>query len=75
MAYDNTGMISKNKFKKTDGQPDITGTANIDGVEKRIAGWLKTRDDGSSYYSLKFQNKDEQKAAAPKADMDDEIPF
>jgi len=76
-SYEMMGMISKNKYKKMDKQPDITGTATIDGVEYRIAGWPKTGKDGP-YYSLKFSLKDE----APKSnqsnntdDLDDHIPF
>ena len=76
MAYENSGIISKNKYKKN-GQPDITGTATINGIEMRIAGWAKRNKEGEGYYSLKFSEKDEQKAAPAKSSesIDTDIPF
>ena len=66
MAYDNTGTIQKNKYKKTEGQPDIVGKAMINGVEMKIAGWAKKWPDGSPFYSCKFQVKDEDEQAPKK---------
>lgn len=76
-GYEMMGMISKNKFKKMDKQPDITGTATINGQEMRIAGWQKT-GNGGPYYSLKFSLKDEVSKPASSISMDDSedfIPF
>ena len=76
-SYEMMGMISKNKFKKMDKQPDITGTATIDGKEMRIAGWQKTNSN-CPYYSIKFSLKDEIPKAIPYNDteeLDDSIPF
>lgn len=82
MAYDNTGTVQKNKYKKTDGQPDIIGKATINGVEMKIAGWAKKWPDGSPFYSVKFTPKDENAEVPkkigddPKPQLDDdEIPF
>ena len=83
MAYDNTGTIQKNKYKKTEGQPDIVGKATINGVEMKIAGWAKKWPDGSPFYSCKFQVKDDEQAPKkigndpkPAAVLDDdEIAF
>ena len=72
MAYDNTGTIQKNKYKKTDGQPDIIGKATINGVEMKIAGWAKKWPDGSPFYSCKFQVKDDEQV--PKKIGDDPKP-
>lgn len=82
MTYDNKGTIQKNKYKKTDGQPDIVGKATINGVEMKVAGWSKKWPDGSPYYSVTYTPKDES-AEKPKKfnnDLqpqlnDDEIPF
>lgn len=82
MAYDNTGTIQKNKYKKTEGQPDIVGKATINGVEMKMAGWAKKWPDGSPYYSVRYTPKDEN-AERPKKFNDDpqpqldddEIPF
>ena len=76
-SYEMMGMISKNKYKKMDKQPDITGTATIDGKEMRIAGWQKTNSYGP-YYSLKFSLKDEAQKTTQANDIDeidDHIPF
>ena len=76
-SYEMMGMISKNKYKKMDKQPDITGTATIDGKEMRIAGWQKTNSHGP-YYSLKFSLKDEAQKTTQANDIDeidDHIPF
>jgi hypothetical protein len=83
--YDNnlTGIIGKNDRKEKDSQPDIKGNCEINGVQYWISGWKKDRKDGTgSFYSLRFEAK-EQAKPAPKpapmpqslADMDSDIPF
>jgi hypothetical protein len=74
MAYDNSnsGFIGKNQKKETDKHPDITGFAEVGGVEYWISGWKNAKG-----YGLRFKPKEEQ---APKpqtgvADMDSDIPF
>ncbi len=56
--YDNemAGVLFPVKEKKSERGPDVTGTATINGVEYRIAGWRKaTKSNGSPFYSLKFE--------------------
>lgn len=80
MAYENTGTISKNKKKEKPNHPDITGRANINGVDYWVSGWAKTGQSGP-FYSLAFKPKDEQQTARPASAPaqtgldDDEIPF
>ncbi len=76
MAYENSGIISKNKFFKNEGQPQITGKATVGGVEYKVAGWSKVGKDGP-FYSLKFTDvNDEPKKMEPSNnDIDDNIPF
>lgn len=77
MAYDNSGTLGRNKYKKTDSQPEYTGTATIGGVDYRIAGWVKEGKDGK-FFGLKFsipQQKGEISAASKPVLDDDEIPF
>lgn len=81
MAYENSGTISKNKKKEKPNHPDITGRANINGVDYWVSGWSKTGQSGP-FYSLSFKPKDEQQPAKPIAQAamssgldDDEIPF
>ena len=75
MANDNTGIMGKNKYKKTDKQPPYTGTATIGGVQYRIAGWVNEGKDGK-FFSLKFSipQKKSEFSANNQID-DDEIPF
>jgi hypothetical protein len=82
MAYDNSGIISKNRKKEKENHPDINGRATIDGVEYWVSGWSKTGSNGP-FYSLSFKKKDDQQGQiAPRASQpvssgldDDEIPF
>ena len=87
MAYDpkdGTGTFSKNKYKKSDNQPDIKGTFKWRGEVVELAAWRKERDDGSVYYSMKVseprvksepqEKRQERPAARPPLD-DDSIPF
>jgi hypothetical protein len=59
MAYDNTnsGFIGANKKKESDKHPDITGSANIEGVEYWVSGWKNAKG-----YGLRFKAKED----APK---------
>ena len=53
MAKENSGFISKNKYKKEEKHPDIKGKINVEGKEWEIAGWENSNDNGK-YYSLKL---------------------
>ena len=53
MPKENSGFISKNKYKKEDKHPDIKGKLNVEGKEWEIAGWENENDNGK-YYSLKL---------------------
>ena len=71
MAYeerDNSGIIFKNSYKKTDAQPDYTGKGMIGGVEGRFSMWIKQGAKGP-FMSLAFTPNEEtgQSAPAPKA--------
>lgn len=82
MAYDNTGIVSKNNRKEKETHPDINGRCTIDGVEYWISGWSKTGSKGP-FYSLSFKRKEDQQAAEPRQaqhsapvdELDDSIPF
>lgn len=52
--YDNTnrGVLFKAKEKKSDKSPDYTGNINVDGVELKLSGWLKTSKAGEKFFSL-----------------------
>ena len=61
------GYIGKNRFKKTDNQPDIVGKLTIDGTEFSVAGWRK-EDEAGGFYSLSISEP-------YKKDSDDDVPF
>ena len=77
MAYDNSGSLGKNKYRKTNDQPEYTGTATIGGVKYKIAAWVNDGKDGK-FFGLKFtipQEKADFSADNKPALDDEEIPF
>jgi len=76
--YDNSGIISKNKYKKLDRHPDITGDATINGVKMTVAGWHKIGSKGP-FYSLQFKVEEEKAGQTSQSshqeNIDDEILF
>lgn len=88
MNYDNelSGVLFKNDNQREGKQdPNAKGSATIGGVEYWVSAWTNTTKDGKKYQRLKFKAKEQQPAAAPKAEdlkapappleFDDEIPF
>lgn len=79
---DNSGVLFRNDDKKSEKSPDYTGTAMIDGVEKRLAAWIKEGRKGK-FMSLSFSEPKERATPESAAkvrenvgkDFDDEIPF
>lgn len=62
MAYvpkDGTGSLFANKNKKAENHPDREGSAMINGVEYRLAGWIKQDKEGKPYLSLTIKPKEE----------------
>lgn len=61
--YDDTNSFAlfPNKRKQNEGQPDVTGKINIDGVEKRLAGWKKQSKNGVNFISGKLSDFQEKK--------------
>lgn len=56
--YDDTnrGAIFKNDNKTADNQPDYTGKINVDGVDKRIALWVRESAKGTKYMSASISD-------------------
>ena len=76
----NTGVIFKNNYKKTDSQPDYKGKALIDGVEKEIALWLNESKSGVKYFSATFSKPYQAEVEAGgdepiKKTSSDDLPF
>lgn len=87
MAYEpkeGTGTFSKNKYKKSDNQPDIKGTFKWKGEVVELAAWRKERDDGSVYYSMKVSppREKQERTDEPREERrpvrtvsEDDVPF
>jgi hypothetical protein len=76
MHYDNTnrGSLFKNN-KKTETDPEFSGTININGAEYRLAGWTKVaKNSGSKFISLSVKPKAE-KPDKPAKPFNDEVGF
>jgi hypothetical protein len=75
--YDNTNTFALFKNDKGDNpkRPDYTGTANVDGIEFRISGWIREGKNGK-FISGSVQLKDNNSAGATKgAKEDEDVPF
>ena len=71
----NSGFLFKNNKKTKDSQPDYTGKANIEGLEKDIAAWVRQSKSGEQYMSITFKvpwKKEENKR--PRIQNED-MPF
>jgi uncharacterized protein (DUF736 family) len=80
--YDNTnsGALFKNNNKQKETQPDYQGTINVEGVEYRLAAWLKTSKNGDRYMSLAVSLDEKQevpvgKREVPAGAFEDDVPF
>lgn len=57
--YTNQGYLSRNKFyEEGSRKPPYTGKLNANGTDYELAAWVKERDDGSKYFSLKVSSKE-----------------
>ena len=63
VAYNNVGRanIFKNKWKKSDREPDLKGDGEIMGNAIKIAGWFKQDKNSNRYLSLSFDDAIEEK--------------
>jgi len=77
--YDNTNTFSLFKNDKGDNpkRPDYTGTANVDGIEFRISGWVREGANGkfiSGQVAKKPQANNTRGSAAVEG-ADEDVPF
>ena len=73
--YDNTNTFTlfKNEIGDNPKKPNYTGLANVDGIEFRIAGWIREGKSGK-FISGTVQLKDGD--VKPKqAAIDEDVPF
>ena len=51
-----SGILWKNKFKKSDREPFFRGKATIRGHELEVAAWLKKDKNGNDMISITFDD-------------------
>jgi hypothetical protein len=86
--YDNNnrGSIWKNEDRKSDTHPQFKGSAEVNGVEYWVSGWLRKADANPKAPAMSFsftakEQQSQQSQAAPKQapandfDLDESIPF
>ena len=61
----NTAYLFKNNKKEKDSHPDYTGKANVEGVDKDIAAWVKTTKNGEQMLSISFKEPWKKKEPMP----------
>jgi hypothetical protein len=79
----NRGSIWKNEDRKSETHPQFKGSAEVNGVEYWVSGWLRKADANPKApdMSFSFQAKEQQSQVAPPAgpdigdSFDDDIPF
>jgi hypothetical protein len=79
----NRGSIWKNEDRKSETHPQFKGSAEVNGVEYWVSGWLRKADANpkAPAMSFSFQAKEQQSAPkpaqAPANDFDsgEDIPF
>ena len=54
-----SGVLSRNKKREHDRQPEFKGSATIDGVAYWLSAWVKAGDD-AKFFSLSFTRKEQQ---------------
>jgi len=69
MAYrmkEKEGSVFKNKRKRRETDPDITGKAMLEGQLFYINGWRNVTAGGEGWYKLSFKAADEQAQVDPE---------
>ena len=75
---DNELKLFKNKFKDKPTKPDMTGTALIDGKQKKAAAWINQDKNGNDYFSIRFSDPNPEYDGAPKPAVQyakNDVPF
>lgn len=81
--YDNNnrGALWKNERRNSDKHPNLTGSAEINGVEYWVSAWTSKEGGKKPVVSLSFKPKEERAESPAPAqasadfDLDEDIPF
>lgn len=55
----NRGVLFQNDKGDNENRPDYTGKINVNGVEKRLAAWVKNSDKVGDYLSISVSDPQE----------------
>jgi hypothetical protein len=73
---DGQGALFKNDRKEKPAHPDYRGDLRVEGIDFKLAGWVKETRDGRKFLSLSAMPKEAQRPIPEKStEMADEIPF
>lgn len=73
---DGHGALFKNDRKEKPSHPDYRGDLRVEGIDFKLAGWVKETAAGKKYLSLSAMPKEETRPAPEQAtELNDEIPF
>ena len=77
MSYDNSGVLFRNDYAKTDKHPAYKGKLTVEGKEYSLAAWVNEKN-GRKYLSLKVSEpykKDSDHTQVAEFEKDTDIPF
>jgi uncharacterized protein (DUF736 family) len=75
--FDNTnrGVLFRDEKRTNEKAPEYTGTINVDGVEKRIAAWIKVSKTGKKFFSINVSDIKPKQDAPKQQEVDSDVPF
>jgi len=76
-SYPNSGILSRNKNRKSDKHPEYTGSAEVNGCQMWLSAWVNENENGK-YFKIAFSPKDTQADAGERSQVspgDDDSPF
>jgi len=81
-VYEKVGAIFANERKKTDKDPDMSGTVNLDGFDYMMFGRKRQSKAGVPFTGINIAVKEDREgrgstseASVPAEDFNDDIPF
>ena len=68
MAYenkDNELRLFKNKYKKTDRHPDMTGNGTLNGEDVKVSAWANIDKSGNKWLKVSINKNDSDNGGVP----------
>jgi hypothetical protein len=72
-----SGVLFKNKDRKTEKHPMYKGSCMVNGQEYWLSAWVNEHEEHGKYMSLKFEVKEQKNISGIKRDNnpDADVPF